>query len=177
MTTDRIRALDEALRGRGEPFEPPAVAMIGNAACTAVVLAAHAAGMSVQPYAVTFGEQPARAYQLVAERVGRELRVVELPVERLSADFVHLALQHRCFAIGDYEMGLLALYLCEALREAEIWLPAETNRAGWKTAARIGSALGKTLVNPLALVPIELNLDKRELERALRGGTEPSRDL
>jgi hypothetical protein len=152
------------------------VALIGDAACSAVVLAAHTAGIDVQPYAVTFGERPAHEYKSVAERVGSELRVVELPAERLAADFVHLATRHRCFAIGDFEIGLVAMHLCEALPEREIWFPVHAKRAGWNAAARIARGLGKTLMNPLTLAPNDPVISV-EPGQGLRETKEPPRDL
>ncbi len=168
MIKDVVRLLTDALRDQSQSADPPAVAIIDDEAGASVVSAARAADFKVRPYLVTFGERPRYQIQQIAGKIDDELRVVELPTKRFPADFIRLAVQHRCFGSGDFEIGLVAMHLCEVLTERVIWLPVRARQPGWSAAVRIASAFGKTLINPFILLPPYIVLDERELESARR---------
>jgi hypothetical protein len=169
---EALRPFMEALRGHVGSVNMPALILAGGALSAATILAAQAVGRSVQPYAVTFGERPARAFQVAAAQLGRDLKLIELPKEGLAADFIHLAFHHKCMRVDEFGLGLVALHVCEAVPEMEIWLPVRASPSAWSIAARIGHLHRKSLVDPFANVPAALFGESSDLERLILELTE-----
>jgi hypothetical protein len=172
MNDEALRALASALRGRGEPVSTPAVILFGDTIGAAAVLAANIIGRSVQPYAVTFGDRPARELQEFANRLRYDLKVIELPTEGASADFIYLAIHQLCSSLNEFELGFIALHICESVPETEIWMPVQGSRSGWPAAARIAKQHGKSLFNPFAGLTRQLLVHRWYLEQMIRGETE-----
>ena len=171
MSNETLRALASALHGRGQT-STPAVILFGEVIGAAAVLAANLIGLSVQPYAVTFGERPARELQQFADRQRFDLKVIELPTEGVPADFVYLAIHQLCASPSEFELGFVALHVCESVPETEIWMPLQGSGSGWPAAARIAKQHGKSLFNPFAGLTRQLLVHRRHLERVIRGETE-----
>jgi hypothetical protein len=165
--SDILHTLIEAFRGRLSQDCAPAV-LCGDPLGNAAAMALQGLGMNLQPYAITYDDASIDEIVAIADRLDRELKLISIAAKSMGTDFVHLAVQHRCFAKAQFALGYVAMHASEAVDETEVWLSlprSSPDNRGWRTATRIAGHYGKTLFNPYHgldfLVDVEVDSVKR----------------
>jgi hypothetical protein len=145
-----LKELAGAVRKRAKIGRTPAV-LCGDRLSIAAALATHATGIAFQPYAVAMEAKTGNELQQIADQLGWRLKLILPPVEELPADFIHLAVQYRCFKTHEIELGYVTMRVCEAVEETDVWLSVprwNMKRYAWPAATRIADHYEKTLFNP-----------------------------
>jgi hypothetical protein len=148
--SDVLQTLIEAIRGRVAEDRAPAV-LCEDTFGNETALALHSMGANFQPYAITLEDASTDKVLTIADRLDRRLKLITVVPRNMGADFVHLAVHHRCFTKAEFALGYVVMHASEAIDETEVWLSlpqSSPDHRGWRTAKRIAGHYGKTLINP-----------------------------